>query len=377
MTDNTIPYLCGGIFFSLLDEIKLNGTTNDKSKSPHKCEEISDKTLMENLYYVIAGCEPSNKDSLSVYTSDYRNCKANGGKVIPFSNELIVKGFDELVKNNPAESINRMKQLVKNCLDINNESNAKWLIDSILRIIRDDDTIDDLSEFYILKNNQPVSKKNMLQQNNFDFYPFLVGVLHYIITKQTDNKKGRATYEKLFPSHSKNGSGDVTTKFLDPLEHRISVRIDEQDITVPSKIEDDMIVSPPKDNLCIKFLYKSDSLEEWEAELINNFDSSIINLNENPEGYHVNNEKCIICRLTSNFQFSSFFVSTSRAEMVKIDFTLGNKRVFDFTSLSNWESESEIRKILFQGLYYCTAWIRIESQPNNEYFIKIITMGKI
>lgn len=374
MSVNTIPYLCGGIFFSLLSEIKLKGTTNNKLSG--KYEGISDVTLMSNLHYVITGHEPNNKKSLSVYTSKYRNCTTNGGEVIPFSIEPVVKGFDELVKKDPAESIDRMKQLAKNCLDISNESNAKWIIDSILRIIHDDHTIDDSSEFFILPNNQPVSKGNMLLQDSFDFYPFLIGVFHYIITNPTDNKKGLSTYERLFPNRGRNGSGNVATDFLTSLGHDISVRIDKQGLTAPPKIEEDIIVSYPKGNQRIKFLYKSDSLEEWEEALINNFDSTIINLNANPEGYHVNDEKSIICRLTSDFKFSSYFVSENRTEMVQVDFTLGNENVFDFMSFKNWESESEIRKILFQGLYNCSAWIRIESQPNNKYFTKIIAMGR-
>lgn len=374
MTDNTMPYLCGGIFFSLLSKLKLKGSASDKVSGKYRG--ISDVELMSNLHYVITGAELNNQETLPQSTSKYRNCKTDGGEVIPFSTEQTIKGFDELVRTKPEESINRMKQLAKDCLDINNEYNAKWLIESILRIIHDDDTIDDLREFYILKGNQPVSKKNMILQKDFDFYPFLIGVLHYIITKPTDNTKGQETYKKLFPNRGRNGSGKVNTDFLTPLGHNISVRIDKQDITDPPKIEDDIIASHPKVNQCIKFLYRSKSLEKWEEDLITNFDSSIIDLNENPEGYHVNDEICIICRLTSDFQFSSYFDSARRTEMVKIDFTLGNESVFDFTSLSNWNSESEIRKILFRGQYNCTAWVRIESQPNKEYFTKILAVGK-
>lgn len=174
MTDNPIPYLCGGIFLSLLSELKFKGTANDKLSNKYKYRGISDVALINNLHYVMTGNELSSKKSLTEYTSKYRHCITNGGTVIPFSTEPVVKGFDELVRNNPVESINRMKQLAENCLDINNESNIKWLIDSILRIIRDDDTIDDLREFYILKDNQPVSKENMLLQKDFDFYPRII-----------------------------------------------------------------------------------------------------------------------------------------------------------------------------------------------------------
>ena len=134
MMDNTIPYLCGGIFFSLLNELKLKGTANNKFT--HKYEGISDVMLISSLHYVITGHEPINENSLSAYTSKYRHCVTNGGKVIPFSSEPIIKGFDELVKNNPIESIKRMEKLAENCLDINNENKVKWIIDSILQIGR-------------------------------------------------------------------------------------------------------------------------------------------------------------------------------------------------------------------------------------------------
>lgn len=366
MMNNILPYLSGGIFFSLLSEIKRKGSV----------KRMSDVTLMSNLGHVITGRKLTIDKSLTSYTSRYRHCTEDGGSVIPFTDKDVIKEFDVLVKNNPAESIFRMKKLAKNCLNTDNEDKAIQIIDSILRIIRDDDSIDDSSEFFILQNNKPISKKNMLLRDNFDFYPFLIGVLHYIITKPTDNKKGQATFEKLFPNHGRNGPGKINTNFLTPLGHDISVRIDKQDLTAPCKIEDDMIVSHLKGNQRIKFLYKSDSLEEWEEELINNFDPSIIDLNKNPEGYRVNDKKYSIGRLTSDFRFSSYFVPKNRVEMVKVDFTLGNESFFDFTSLKNWESESEIRKILFRGQYNCTAWIRIESQPNNEYFTKIIAVRK-
>lgn len=59
MMDNTIPYLCGGIFFSLLNELKFKGTANDKFAD--KYEGISDVMLIINLHYVITGHEPITK----------------------------------------------------------------------------------------------------------------------------------------------------------------------------------------------------------------------------------------------------------------------------------------------------------------------------
>lgn len=370
--DNTIPYLCGGIFFSLLNELKLKGAANDKFTD--KYGGISDVMLISSLHYVITGHEPINENSLSAYTSKYRHCTTNGGKVIPFSSEPIIKEFDELVKNNLVESIKRMEKLAENCLDINNENQAKWIIDSILRIIRDDNTIDDLSDFFILGNNQPVSKKNMLLQNKFDFYPFLIGILHYIITKPTDNTKGQATYEKLFPNRGGNGSGNANTDFLTPLEHDISVQIDKQDVTAPSKIENEIIASHPNNNQCINFLYKSGSIKEWEEELIKNNDPSIVDLNKNPEGYRIG---CgVICRLTTNFKFSTHFSSLERNAMVKINYPLGDKEETDFASFENWESRSKIDIILFKGECNCTAWIKVEGQTNTGYLTKIIAMEK-
>lgn len=388
MTDKTVPYLCGGIFFSLLNEINIHGTERHSLYTKGNNEGSTAPKLMRRLYYVIAGHELLvNKDSLASYVSRYRHCVDDGGKKIPFSSEPLMQGFGDLVRNDYPESIRRMKQLAKDCLDINNTGNIKWIVKVILQIVRDDNTIDDSTEFFILKNSQPVSKKAMLLLDQFDFYPFLIGVLHYIITKPTENKKGQATYEKLFPNQPGNGQGKASTNFLTPLEHDISVHIDkhediaeidddkQEDMVVPPKNDDDKIANQLKGTQGIKFLYKSDSMEKWEEELIGNFDSSIINLNENAEGYRVNDEKCIICRLTSDFQFSSHFIPPCRVEMVKIDFSLGNEKVYDFTSLKNWKSESEIRKILFRGVYNCTAWIRVELQPNNEYFVKIIAMG--
>ena len=370
MIDDTIPYLCGGIFFSLLNELKLKGSVNNKFADN---KGVSDVMLISSLHYVITGHKLINKSSLSVYTSEYRHCKKDGGKVIPFSSEPTIKGFDELVKNNPIESIKRMEKLAETCLDINNEDKAKWLIDSILRIIRDDNTIDDLSKFFILGYNQPVSKKKMLLQNKFNFYPFLIGILHYIITKPTDNTKGQATYEKLFPNRGGNGSGNINTDFLTPLGHDISVQIDKQYATAPSKIEDEIIASHPKDKQCIDFLYKSSSIKEREEELIKNNDPSIVDLNKNPEGYRIG---CgVICRLTTNFKFSTHFFS-GRKEMVKINYPLGDEEETDFASFENWESKSKIDILLFKGECNCTAWIKVEGQANNGYLTKIIAMEK-
>ena len=197
--------------------------------------------------------------------------------------------------------------------------------------------------------------------------------MHYIITKPTDNTEGQATYEKLFPNHGGNGSGNVNTDFLTPLKHDISVQISKQDITALSKIENEVIISHPKDNQCINFLYKSGSIKEWEEELIKNNAPSIVDLNENPEGYRVG---CgVICRLTSNFKFSTHFFS-GRNEMVKINYSLGNKEETDFASFENWESKSKIDILLFNGECNCTAWIKVEGQANNGYLTKIIAMEK-
>lgn len=174
MTNKSVPYLCGGIFFALLIESRNNTTIEVKGTRKSK-KPIPQYIIMENLIRAINPeyCGYDDLNSFKKTVSDYRACKYHGGSIIPFERNTIKEEFGQSVREQYGEILERMKKFINISFPECNDKFAVLLIKRTLTLIRRDNNIQDDDLFFINEDGSPVSKKTILEKEKFNFISFL------------------------------------------------------------------------------------------------------------------------------------------------------------------------------------------------------------
>lgn len=191
MNDERTPYLCGGVFFFLLLQAVLpNGTARDHRagiKDEHKAP-----IVMSDLIYVFTDSKNygAEKD-----TSYYRECSSEGSCNIPFNDIAVVTTFDNTIKEKYSIALKRMTEFVN--WHINYEMKT-WLVKALLEVMENDVDISDTDSFYILSSGQSVELADIKKMTAFELQPFLLGVLHFILSERREqNHYGKTTLDTL------------------------------------------------------------------------------------------------------------------------------------------------------------------------------------
>lgn len=222
MANDSVPYLCGGIFFTLLLQVKYEGTAGDKVNNRY--DGISAPVLMAHLIRVVTETMPdSTRGPFSKSVSEYRNCHINGGKNVPFDQTSVIFGFDDSFQNSYNSALNRMIDLTDSCIFSENPGRMAWLVKSLLAVIEKDSSIADSDVFSIFKNGTAITKTEIVNCPVFELQPFLLGVLHYLITRRTINKRGKPTYDAFYPTRDSYLAGTFDDGIISGIEGRISV----------------------------------------------------------------------------------------------------------------------------------------------------------
>ena len=382
MDNNFVPYLCGGIFFSFLIELH-NETVKGYNKSMGN-NVMNQTTIMQELIYAINpdySYAPNATGTLSKETSKYHTCQSNGGKVLPFERDNTRTSFDNSVKKYYDEVLKRMTKFTTKCFPECKEPPMCNLVERTLKIIRDDASIENDTPFFINQNGSSISKENLLKENNFNFQSFLVGIWHYIITKPTENKNGRPTFEKLYPE-KEDASRKLDTSCFEHYEHDIHVTaIDASEKSTTKEYNKCENItasdeSGTEETPTIKIYYKGSLLEEIEEKEILSFSPAIIDLDENPDISIEDNPVSSIYKITTEFQFEMHSLSLTE-DIIRLSCNIGSSIISGTTSLERWLSRSKLNNMRFRQKGSCTAWFRLKKFNENEYDADFYMIGEI
>lgn len=193
MDNKKIPYLCGGtLFFLLVQARKTRAKAREREKGVS--DGLKDPAMMEGLLQAITGSnEYAYPASLKKNTSEFRECRIDGSAYIPFNDPTTASGYDYNVKNNYHSVLLRMNRFTETFLD---PAKAAWLVRVLLDVIEQDTGIDSAAHFYVQSDGSFLSKSDMVSANHFELQPFLVGVVHFILTERSDNASGKDTLEE-------------------------------------------------------------------------------------------------------------------------------------------------------------------------------------
>lgn len=184
MTDMQKPYLCGGTFFFLLLQARYSKTTSSRDHVNGEKEDKADRYVMNKLVYAVTGNNSYNIDStFKKDTSKYRECLIPGSVNIPFNDPAVAAAYFMAIKNKKPEILKRMTEFVDTYI---NPTMDEWLIRALLEVILADDISEEI-DFYISSDGTPSKKNDLFTIEAFEFQPFLMGILLFIMQYRTDN----------------------------------------------------------------------------------------------------------------------------------------------------------------------------------------------
>ena len=193
MTPTKVPYLCGGILFSLiLQARKTRIKARDKFNSGS--DGLKDTDVMMGLVKVVTGdsFESAQGGTFGKCTTQFKTCQDYGTTYIPFTDPSVISSYTSSIKQKDPDLLNRMSEFINRFI---NEMRSEWLVKSLIEVIQDDAEIDKNTLFDIALNKS-VTKENLNRITDVELPVFLLSVLHFVITQRSDNTKGRATFEK-------------------------------------------------------------------------------------------------------------------------------------------------------------------------------------
>lgn len=199
MTPTKVPYLCGGILFSLiLQARKTRIKARDKFNSGS--DGLKDTDVMMGLVNVVTGdsFESAQGGTFGKCTTQFKTCQDYGTTYIPFTDPSVISSYTSSIKQKDPDLLNRMSEFINRFI---NEMRSEWLVKSLIEVIQDDAEIDK-NTFFDIALNKSVTKENLNSITDVELPVFLLSVLHFVITQRPDNTKGRATFEKC---HTQNG----------------------------------------------------------------------------------------------------------------------------------------------------------------------------
>lgn len=193
MTPTKVPYLCGGILFSLiLQARKTRIKARDKFNSGS--DGLKDTDVMMGLVKVVTGdsFESAQGGTFGKCTTQFKTCQDYGTTYIPFTDPSVISSYTSSIKQKDPDLLNRMSEFINRFI---NEMRSEWLVKSLIEVIQNDAEIDKNTLFDIALNKS-VTKENLNSITDVELPVFLLSVLHFVITQRSDNTKGRATFEK-------------------------------------------------------------------------------------------------------------------------------------------------------------------------------------
>ena len=192
MTPVKVPYLCGGIFFSLILQAR-KARTKARDKFNSGSDGLNDTDVMMGLVEVVTGDSfaSSQGKTFAKCTTQFKTCQDYGTTYIPFTDASVISSFHSSLKQKDSDLLNRMSEFISKYI---NEMRSEWLVKALFEVIQNDEEITQDTAFFI-SLEKTVVKDKLENVTEIELPIFLLSVLGFIITERSDNTKGRPTFE--------------------------------------------------------------------------------------------------------------------------------------------------------------------------------------
>lgn len=290
MTSNAVPHLCGGIFFDLLLEAK-----KPRRKSRDKLNGGSDGLTIPGVYAglieIVTGEDLSDcaGSTLKKCATEYRKCKNSTGDYVPFTDSATQSSFKALYKTNRPCLLERTARFIEKYL---NNDKCVWLVSALIETMQRDTGIADDTVIAInYREEMPVSQLHTA--TTIIFLPFLLSVLHYVMSNCPDCESGKATFNTWYSqvgTHSEwKFNGDIGND-----SSPINV---VTDLSVPQTLEPEASQKTDRDEIVgavsntVRIMASTlDSANHQIAEEIRQKQKKQVPPEEEPEAEHIDAE---------------------------------------------------------------------------------------
>ncbi len=239
MASDTVPRLCGGIFFGLLLEAR-----KPRQKARNKLEGGSDgltiPEVFAGLIKVVTGEDLSKLGgkTLSKCATNYRKCEDSTGDYIPFTKASVQSAFRNLYITNQQLLLERIAGFTEKYL---NKDKCVWLVSALIETMQKDQNVDNETPIAVnFSDSMPVAQLHTAQQ--IIFLPFLLNVLHYVIANCPDCESGKATFEAWYYQTTPKSEW----KFDSDIGNRIPAIDVNTDLNIPKMSDPTINIAMPK-----------------------------------------------------------------------------------------------------------------------------------
>lgn len=200
MTPNNVPYLCGGILFSIILQARKQ-RTKARDKYNGGSDGLKDTDVMSGLVHVVTGSdiESFQGSTFSKCTTQFKTCLEYRATYIPFTETSVISSYTNWLNKKDPDLLYRMSEFIDTYID---NGRTEWLVKALLETITKDMSVADFTEFNLTSNSR-ITKKDLDSIKTVELPIFLLSVIGYILTERSDNQLGRATSETW---HSQKGS---------------------------------------------------------------------------------------------------------------------------------------------------------------------------
>lgn len=192
MTPTKVPYLCGGILFSLILQARKT-RTKARDKYHGGSDGLKDTDVMMGLVEVVTGDSfvSSQGKTFGKCTTQFKTCQDYGTTYIPFTDSSVISSFTSSVKQKDPDLLKRMSEFINKYI---NEVRSEWLVKALFEVIQNDNEIDPDTSFAVTSKKE-TAKKDADNIHEVELPIFLLSVLSFILNERKDNSKGRLTFE--------------------------------------------------------------------------------------------------------------------------------------------------------------------------------------
>lgn len=270
MTPIKMPYLCGGILFSLILQAR-KARTKARDKFNSGSDGLNDTDVMTGLIKVVTGdsFDLSQGGTFRKCTTLFKTCRDYGTTYIPFTDPLVISSYNSSVKQKDPDLLKRMSEFINRFI---NEVRSEWLVKSLIEVIQDDAEIDEDTPFDI-SLEETVIKSNLNNITEVELPIFLLSVLNFIISKRPDNTKGRSTFEAWHTQSSpkspwrykadlgnsitrsitvKTTCEELEEKIVNTVSFEVQNKIKIAHVSIPEELPSDESPYSTEDNLLLK-----------------------------------------------------------------------------------------------------------------------------
>lgn len=246
MIPTKVPYLCGGILFSLILQARKT-RTKARDKLYGGSDGLKDTDVMMGLVKVVTGdCFTSSQgNTFAKCTTQFKTCQDYGTTYIPFTDSSVVSTFNSSVKQKDPDLLKRMSEFINKYI---NELRSEWLVKALFEVIQNDNEIDPNTPFAVSSKIE-TAKKDLDNITEVELPIFLIAVFSFILNERKENSKGRSTFETWHTQSGPKAPWKYKANVGATIERSVTVKINcepNEPALITANISDSLVSEVPK-----------------------------------------------------------------------------------------------------------------------------------